>query len=420
MLYYIFDFLDKHYNIPGAGVFQYISFRSAMALVASLIISLIFGKRIIGFIQKQQIGESIRDLGLQGQNEKQGTPTMGGIIIILSIVLPTLLFSKVNTIYIIIMLISTLWLGTLGFLDDYIKVFKKNKAGLKGKFKIIGQIGLGLIVGIMVYTHPDIVIRERVLSTASQLGAISVHQQAPLKSPEYARHSTKSLKTNIPFLKNNELNYETLNKTIFGLPAQYSWLFFIPVVILIITAVSNGANITDGIDGLAAGTSAIIGVVLGVLAYVSGNMIFADYLNIMYLPNAGELVVFIAAFIGSCIGFLWYNTFPAQVFMGDTGSLALGGIIAVFAILIRKELLLPILCGVFVIENASVIMQVVYFKIMRKRHGLEYAQQHRLFKMAPLHHHYQKQGFHESKIVIRFFIIGIALGAITLITLKLQ
>ncbi|MFN5674133.1 MAG: phospho-N-acetylmuramoyl-pentapeptide-transferase [Bacteroidota bacterium] len=420
MLYYIFDFLDKHYNIPGAGVFQYISFRSAMALVASLIISLIFGKRIIGFIQKQQIGESIRDLGLQGQNEKQGTPTMGGIIIILSIVLPTLLFSKVNTIYIIIMLISTLWLGTLGFLDDYIKVFKKNKAGLKGKFKIIGQIGLGLIVGIMVYTHPDIVIRERVLSTASQLGAISVHQQAPLKSPKYARHSTKSLKTNIPFLKNNELNYETLNKTIFGLPAQYSWLLFIPVVILIITAVSNGANITDGIDGLAAGTSAIIGVVLGVLAYVSGNMIFADYLNIMYLPNAGELVVFIAAFIGSCIGFLWYNTFPAQVFMGDTGSLALGGIIAVFAILIRKELLLPILCGVFVIENASVIMQVVYFKIMRKRHGLEYAQQHRLFKMAPLHHHYQKQGFHESKIVIRFFIIGIALGAITLITLKLQ
>jgi phospho-N-acetylmuramoyl-pentapeptide-transferase len=420
MLYYIFDFLDKHYNIPGAGVFQYISFRSAMALVASLIISLLFGKRIIGFIQKQQIGETIRDLGLQGQNEKQGTPTMGGIIIILSIVLPTLLFSKVNTIYIIIMLISTLWLGTLGFLDDYIKVFKKNKAGLKGKFKIIGQIGLGLIVGIMVYTHPDIVIRERVLSTASQLGAISAHHQAPLRSPKYARHSTKSLKTNIPFLKNNELNYETLNNTIFGLPAKYSWILFIPVVILIITAVSNGANITDGIDGLAAGTSAIIGVVLGVLAYVSGNMIFADYLNIMYLPNAGELVVFIAAFIGSCIGFLWYNTFPAQVFMGDTGSLALGGIIAVFAILIRKELLLPILCGVFVIENASVIMQVVYFKIMRKRHGLQYAQSNRLFKMAPLHHHYQKSGFHESKIVIRFFIIGIALGAITLITLKLQ
>lgn len=420
MLYYLFDILDKHYNIPGAGVFQYISFRSAMALVASLIISLLFGKRIIGFIQKQQIGETIRDLGLQGQNEKQGTPTMGGIIIILSIVLPTLLFSKIHNIYIIIMLISTLWLGTLGFLDDYIKVFKKNKAGLKGKFKIIGQVGLGLIVGIMVYTHPDIVIRERVLSTSSQWGAISVHQPAPLKSPKYARHSTKSLKTNIPFFKNNELNYETLTNSFFGLPGKYSWILFIPIVILIITAVSNGANITDGIDGLASGTSAIIGVVLGLLAYVSGNMIFADYLNIMYLPNAGELVVFIAAFIGSCIGFLWYNTYPAQVFMGDTGSLAIGGIIAVFAILIRKELLLPILCGVFVIENASVILQVLYFKWMRKRHGLEFAQSHRLFKMAPLHHHYQKLGFHESKIVIRFFIIGIAFGAIALITLKLQ
>ena len=420
MLYYLFDFLDKNYNVPGAGVFQYISFRSVMALVASLIISLLFGKRVIKFLQKQQIGETIRDLGLKGQNEKQGTPTMGGLIIIMGIVIPTLLFSKVHNIYIIIMLISTLWLGCIGFIDDYIKVFKKNKAGLKGVFKVIGQIGLGLIVGILVYTHPDIVIRERVQSTAGDLGSISANTTTQLKSPKYARHSSKSLKTNIPFFKNNELNYGSLSNTFFGLNSSFSWLLFIPVVILIITAVSNGANITDGIDGLASGTSAIIGVVLGLLAYVSGNMIFADYLNIMYLPNAGELVVFISAFVGACIGFLWYNTFPAQVFMGDTGSLAIGGIIAVFAILIRKELLLPILCGVFVIENLSVILQVIYFKMMRKRFGLEYAQSHRLFKMAPLHHHYQKSGFHESKIVIRFFIIGIALGALTLITLKLQ
>jgi phospho-N-acetylmuramoyl-pentapeptide-transferase len=419
MLYYLFQYLDK-LDFPGAGVFQYISFRAALALIASLFITLVFGKRIINFIRKKQIGETIRELGLEGQVQKTGTPTMGGLIIIAGIIIPTLLFAKVFNVYIVLMIISTIWLGGIGFLDDYIKVFRKNKEGLQGKFKVIGQIGIGLIVGCTLYFHPDVVIKERIERNAKDLGQISGQAEAQIHAPKYAEHPVKTLKTTIPFLKNNELDYGKFISWACDDCAKYGWLIFIPMVILIVTAVSNGANITDGIDGLAAGTSAIIGVTLGILAYVSGNKIFADYLNIMYLPNTGELVVFIAAFIGACIGFLWYNSFPAQVFMGDTGSLAIGGIIAVFAIAIRKELLIPILCGVFLIENLSVIMQVFYFKYQKKKHGLEYAQTHRLFKMAPLHHHYQKVGMHESKIVMRFFIIGIALAVLTIVTLKLR
>lgn len=419
MLYYLFQYLDKM-DFPGAGVFQYISFRAALALITSLFITLVFGKRIINFIRKKQIGETIRELGLEGQVQKTGTPTMGGLIIIAGIIIPTLLFAKVFNIYILLMIISTIWLGGIGFLDDYIKVFKKNKEGLQGKFKVIGQIGIGLIVGCTLYFHPDVVIKERLERNASNLGQISGQTEVNINTPKYAEKPIKTLKTTIPFMKNNELDYGKFISWACSDCAKYGWLIFIPMVILIVTAVSNGANITDGIDGLAAGTSAIIGVTLGILAYVSGNKIFADYLNIMYLPNTGELVVFIAAFIGACVGFLWYNSFPAQVFMGDTGSLAIGGIIAVFAIAIRKELLIPILCGVFLVENLSVIMQVFYFKYQKKKHGLEYAQTHRLFKMAPLHHHYQKVGMHESKIVMRFFIIGLALAVLTIVTLKLR
>ncbi|MBK7666742.1 MAG: phospho-N-acetylmuramoyl-pentapeptide-transferase [Sphingobacteriaceae bacterium] len=419
MLYYLFQYLDKM-DFPGAGVFQYISFRAALALMASLFITLVFGKRIINYIRKKQIGETIRELGLEGQVQKTGTPTMGGLIIIAGIIIPTLLFAKVFNIYILLMIISTIWLGGIGFLDDYIKVFKKNKEGLQGKFKIIGQVGIGLIVGCTLYFHPDVVIKERIERTANHLGDVTAQTEASINAPKYAEKPIKTLKTTIPFMKNNELDYGKFISWVCDDCAKYGWLIFIPMVILIVTAVSNGANITDGIDGLAAGTSAIIGVTLGILAYVSGNKIFADYLNIMYLPNTGELVVFIAAFIGACVGFLWYNSFPAQVFMGDTGSLAIGGIIAVFAIAIRKELLIPILCGVFLVENLSVIMQVFYFKYQKKKRGLEYAQTHRLFKMAPLHHHYQKVGMHESKIVMRFFIIGLALAVLTIVTLKLR
>jgi phospho-N-acetylmuramoyl-pentapeptide-transferase len=419
MLYYFFTYLDKEFDFVGAGVFNYISFRAAMALIFSLIISLLFGKRIINYIRRKQIGETIRELGLEGQSEKSGTPTMGGLIIIAAIIIPTLLFAKVLNVYIILMLISTIWLGGIGFLDDYIKVFKKNKEGLKGKFKIVGQIGIGLIVGCVLYFHPDVVVKERVVSTASELGSISTPEKQ-LRTPKYAETPVKTLKTTIPFVKNNELDYAKFISWACNDCLKYGWLIFIPMVILVVTAVSNGANITDGIDGLAAGTSAIIGTVLGILAYVSGNTVFADYLNIMYIPNSGELVVFIAAFVGACVGFLWYNSYPAQVFMGDTGSLAIGGIIAVYAISIRKELLIPILCGIFLIENLSVILQVYYFKYQKKKRGLEYAQTHRLFKMAPLHHHYQKSGFHESKIVMRFFIIGIALAVLTIVTLKLR
>jgi phospho-N-acetylmuramoyl-pentapeptide-transferase len=422
MFYYLFAFLDKHFNFPGAGVFQYISFRAAMALILSLLISLVFGKHIINLLYRKQVGETVRDLGLEGQIEKKGTPTMGGLIILSAIVIPTLLFAKLHNVYIILLLLSTVWLGAIGFLDDYIKVFKKDKKGLAGKFKVLGQIGIGLIVGITLYFHNDVVVRNRVHSSGQSAYTVEAVNSATqfLSMPEYSIEDTKSMKTTIPFVKNNEFDYSTLLSFLGDGYQKWSWLIFIPIVIIIVTAVSNGANITDGIDGLATGTSAIIGVTLAALAYVSGNRIFADYLNIMYIPNAGELVIFIAAFVGGCVGFLWYNSFPAQVFMGDTGSLALGGIIAVFAIAIRKELLIPILCGIFMVENLSVMMQVGYFKWMKKKFGIEYAREHRLFKMAPLHHHYQKLGMHESKIVSRFWIIGIMLAVLTIVTLKLR
>ncbi len=420
MFYYLFDFLDKQFDLPGAGVFHYISFRAAMALIGSLLISLVFGKRIINLLHRKQVGETVRDLGLTGQLEKKGTPTMGGLIILSAIVIPTLLFAKLHNVYIILMLLSTIWLGAIGFLDDYIKVFKKNKAGLAGKFKVLGQIGLGLIVGITLYCNDEVVVKEKIFAgKIPTMDVVSTSEQNT-QIAVYSEEATKSMKTTIPFVKNNEFDYSSLLSFLGDNYQKWAWIIFIPFVIIIVTAVSNGANITDGIDGLATGTSAIIGVVLGILAYVSGNTVFADYLNIMYIPNSGELVIFIAAFVGACVGFLWYNSFPAQVFMGDTGSLALGGIIAVFAIAIRKELLIPILCGVFLVENVSVMMQVAYFKRMKKKFGIEYARENRLFKMAPLHHHYQKLGMHESKIVSRFWIIGIMLAVLTIVTLKLR
>ncbi|MDO9187102.1 MAG: phospho-N-acetylmuramoyl-pentapeptide-transferase [Bacteroidia bacterium] len=422
MFYYLFEFLDKQLNFPGAGVFQYISFRAAMALIFSLLISLVFGKRIIDLLEKKQVGETVRDLGLEGQLQKKGTPTMGGLIILSAIVIPTVLFAKLHNVYILLLLLSTVWLGAIGFLDDYIKVFKKDKKGLAGKFKVLGQVGIGLIVGVTLYFHNDVVVRDRVHSSGKSAYTIEVVNDSALvgQMPEYSTVDTKSMKTTIPFVKDNEFDYSHLLSFLGDGYKKWSWLIFIPIVIIIVTAVSNGANITDGIDGLATGTSAIIGVTLGILAYVSGNRIFADYLNIMYIPNSGELVIFIAAFVGSCVGFLWYNSFPAQVFMGDTGSLALGGIIAVFAIAIRKELLIPILCGVFLVENVSVMMQVFIFKRRKKKYGIEYAKEHRFLKMAPLHHHYQKLGMHESKIVSRFWIIGIMLAVLTIVTLKLR
>jgi phospho-N-acetylmuramoyl-pentapeptide-transferase len=424
MLYYIFSYLDKQFDFPGAGVFQYISFRAAMAALLSLIISLLYGKRMIEFLRRKQIGETIRDLGLEGEKVKAGTPTMGGLIIIAAILIPTILLSKLHNIYIIVMIISTVWLGGIGFIDDYIKVFKKNKEGLKGRFKIVGQVGIGLIVGSILYFHPDVTIRE--LKQPADSGNYSIdpfiHQNnfEAYKNAKFEEQESKSLNTTIPFVKNNEFNYSKVIEYFGGDAVKYGWLIFIPIVILIVTAVSNGANITDGIDGLATGTSAIIGTTLGILAYLSGNLNFSGYLNIMYIPNSGELVIFIAAFVGACVGFLWYNTFPAQVFMGDTGSLALGGIIAVFAIIIRKELLIPILCGVFFIESLSVILQVYFFKYQKRKRGLEYAKANRLFKMAPLHHHYQKSGYHESKIVSRLWIVGIFLAILTIVTLKLR
>jgi len=422
MFYYLFTWLHKAFDFPGAGVFQYISFRAAMAVITSLIISLVFGKRIIDFIRHKQIGETIRDLGLAGEKQKAGTPTMGGLIILAAIIIPTLLFAKLHNVYIILMLISTVWLGLIGFLDDYIKVFKKNKEGLQGRFKIIGQVGIGLIVGVTLYFNPEVTVKERVYSSGPKSTSfdVAISQGNEYKAPKYAIEETKTLKTTIPFVKNNEFDYNNLIGWVCNDCNKWGWIIFIPIVIIIVTAVSNGANLTDGMDGLATGTSAIIGTTLGILAYVSGNMVFADYLNIMYIPNSGELVIFIAAFVGACIGFLWYNSYPAQVFMGDTGSLALGGIIAVFAIAIRKELLIPILCGIFLVENLSVVMQVFVFKIRKKKHGLEYAKTHRLFKMAPLHHHYHKGGLHESKIVSRFWIIGIMLAILTIVTLKLR
>jgi len=417
MFYYLFTYLDEAFNLPGAGVFQYISFRAAAAIITSLIISLLFGKSLIRLLIKRQVGESIRDLGLDGQIEKQGTPTMGGLIILGAILVPTLLFAKLDNIYIILMLFTTVWLGLIGFLDDYIKVFKKNKQGLAGKFKIIGQVALGLVVGLTMYFNEDIVIREKkdnlVIEQSSEVGGETKLTDPSANSP---RVSVKSTKTTIPFFKNNEADYSRL----FGFMGEgfeeWAFLIFIPIVILIIAGVSNGANLTDGIDGLATGTSAIIGATLGILAWVSGNIIFSDYLNIMYIPDTGELTIFISAFVGACIGFLWYNSYPAQVFMGDTGSLAIGGIIAVFAILIRKELLIPILCGIFLVESLSVIMQVSYFKYTKKRFGAG----KRIFKMSPLHHHYQVMGYSEPKIVQRFFIVGIMLAVFAIITLKLR
>jgi len=414
MLYYIFDYLDK-FNFPGAGLFNYISFRAAMALLMSLFVSIHFGKRIINKLRNQQIGETVRDLGLSGQLEKSGTPTMGGIIILAAILIPTLLLAKLQNVYVITMIISIIWLGLIGFLDDYIKVFKKNKEGLKGRFKIIGQIGVGLIVGCILYFSDEVVVHKRVsLNYRLKMDESFVtHKHIQNDGENYKWIKTDDMTTTIPFMKGNEFNYNWL---IGDSHKSYGWLLFIPIVIFIVIAVSNGANMTDGLDGLATGSSAIIGIALAVLAYVSSNYKFADYLNVMYIPNAEELVVFISAFVGACIGFLWYNSYPAQVFMGDTGSLALGGIIAVFAISIRKELLIPVLCGIFLIENLSVILQVGYFKFTKKQFG----EGRRIFLMAPLHHHYQKKGIHEAKIVARFWIIAVLLAVITIVTLKLR
>ena len=410
MLYYLFDYLEKTYHIPGAGLFQFLTFRAALAVVFSLLIAAIYGKKIINYLRKKQVGETIRDLGLEGQIEKGGTPTMGGIIIIMATIIPTLLFARLENIYVILLLVTTIWMGIIGFIDDYIKIFKKNKEGLSGKFKVIGQVGLGLIVGATMYFHEDITIKRH-KEVPKNLIETSANNQISEFYPE-----EKTLLTTIPFVKKNEFNYESLISWIGEDARDYVWLIFIPIVIFIITAVSNGANLTDGIDGLAAGTSAIIGVTLALFAWVSGNIIFSDYLNIMYIPNTGELTIFIMSFVGALIGFLWYNTYPAQVFMGDTGSLTIGGIIAVIAIAIRKEWLIPILCGIFLMENLSVVMQVGWFKYTKKKFG----EGRRIFKMSPLHHHYQKSGFHESKIVTRFWIVGLFLAIITIATLKIR
>ena len=421
MLYHLFQYLEKLFTFHGAHLFNYISFRTGLAFILALLLSTMFGRRIIDYLQKKQIGETIRDLGLEGQMSKKGTPTMGGIIIIIAILVPTLLLANLTNTYVLLMLTTTIWLGLIGFLDDYIKVFRKNKEGLSGRFKIVGQVGLGIIVGMTMYLSTDVVIRENIEEKGLNQRVENVH---------YAKKDVKSTKTTIPFVKNNNLNYADAFKWAGDKAQRYGWILFVFVAIFIVTAISNGANLTDGLDGLATGSSAIMGVILGILAYVSGNINYAGYLNIMYLPGTGELLIFAGAFIGATIGFLWYNAFPAQVFMGDTGSLTLGGIIAVFAIAIRKELLIPILCGVFIIENLSVVLQVSYFKYTKKRFG----EGKRIFKMTPLHHHYQKPGnagfqaifqkpiqaMPESKIVIRFWIVGIILAAITIITLKIR
>ncbi len=409
MLYYLFDYLEKQFDFFGAGVFRYISFRAIASVVTSLLIAAIFGRRIITSLRRLQIGEDIRDLGLQGQMQKKGTPTMGGFIIIASILIPTLLFARIKNVYIVLLLISTVWMGLIGFVDDYIKVFKKNKEGLSGRFKVVGQVGLGLIVGLTLYFNDHVRVRE-----------YGYENRSGYNYTEEGRNyiDVKSLSTTVPFLKDNEFNYESITPDF--IPEQWSWIVYVLVVIFIVTAVSNGANITDGIDGLAAGTSAVIGLTLGVFAYLSGNAIFSQYLSIMYIPNSGELVIFCAAFVGACIGFLWYNSYPAQVFMGDTGSLMLGGIIAVLAFALRKELMIPVLCGIFLVELLSVILQVSYFKYQKRRRGIEYAREHRLFRMSPLHHHYQKKGYHEAKIVTRFWVIGIILAVFCLATLKLR
>jgi phospho-N-acetylmuramoyl-pentapeptide-transferase len=409
MLYYLFQYLDKVMDVPGAGVFQYITFRSSLALLLSLLLSTIYGKRIIGFLSRQQVGETVRELGLAGQNEKAGTPTMGGIIIIFATLVPVMLLAKLQNIYILLLIVTTLWMGTIGFIDDYIKIFKKDKQGLKGIFKVVGQVGLGIIVGSVLYFSPVVTVRtdtgkSDVFKTTSE----TVIKQTPLEE--------KSTATTIPFFKNNEFDYaEVLAWTGEGYE-KWAWLIFIPVVIFIVTAVSNGANLTDGIDGLAAGTSAVSVFALAIFTFVSGNIFFSNYLNIMYIPNSGEMTVFISAFLGALIGFLWYNSYPASVFMGDTGSLTIGGIIAVLAIAVRKEMLIPLFCGIFLVENFSVVLQVSYFKYTKKRFG----EGRRIFLMAPLHHHYQKKGYHESKIVTRFWVVSIMLAILSIVTLKLR
>lgn len=406
MLYYFFQYLDNTFDVPGAGVFQYITFRSALAFILSLLIATIYGKKIINYLRKQQVGETVRELGLEGQTQKSGTPTMGGIIIILATLIPVFLLAKLNNIYIIMLVITTVWMGTIGFIDDYIKVFKKDKEGLKGIFKIFGQVGLGIIIGAIMYLSPDVTVRKDTMNSRVKI-------ENNIKPSDLQEKSTA---TTIPFVKDNELDYAELLSFMGGDYKNYAWLIFIPMVIIVITAVSNGANLTDGIDGLAAGTSAISVLTLGILTFLSGNIIFSDYLNIMYIPNSGEMTIYIAAFVGALVGFLWYNAYPASVFMGDTGSLTIGGIIAVIAISIRKELLIPVICGVFLAENLSVMIQVSYFKYTKKKYG----EGRRVFLMSPLHHHYQKKGYHESRIVTRFWIVGILLAIFSLVSLKLR
>lgn len=413
MLYYLYEYLTNHgIDIPGLHLLKYISFRAAMAVLLSLIIALVYGKRIINYLRNKQMGELVRDLGLEGQKQKEGTPTMGGLIIIFATVIPVLLFTRITNVYIVLLLVSMVWMGAIGFIDDYLKKIKKNKDGLSGIFKIIGQVGLGLIVGVTMYYHPDITIKRK-YADAQVVNRNNVAQN-------FAPAQKETIST-VPFMKNNEFDY---SKILFWMNEkqqnEWAWLVFIPLVIFIVTAVSNGANITDGIDGLASGTSVVILGTLALFAYLSGNIVFADYLNIMFLPNMGETTIFAVALIGATIGFFWYNTYPAQVFMGDTGSLMLGGVIAVLAIILRKELLIPVLCGIFLIENLSVMLQVAVFKYRKRKYGIEYAQNNRLFKMSPLHHHYQLDGFHESKIVNRMIILGVMLAIICLITLKIR
>ena len=410
MLYYIFQHLDQNYNLPGTGLFQYISFRSALAFGFSLLISTIYGRKIIDKLRRLQVGESVRDLGLEGQNEKMGTPTMGGIIIILATLIPVFLVARLDNIYIVILIVTTIWMGAIGFIDDYIKVFKKNKEGLKGRFKIVGQVTLGTFVALMLYFNPGVVVKEKL--PQKEVAQI-LELQVPTKK---FGEAAKSTKTTIPFVKNNEFDYANLIKWMGDWTEDYVWLLFVLVVIFIITAVSNGANLTDGIDGLAAGSSAIIVLTLAIFAWVSGNIIFADYLNVMYIPESGEMTIFISAFVGGLVGFLWYNAYPAQVFMGDTGSLTIGAVIAVLALSVRKEFLIPILAGIFLAENLSVVLQVSYFKYTKRKYG----QGRRIFLMSPLHHHYQKKGYHESKIVTRFWIVGIMLAVISILTLKVR
>lgn len=413
MLYYLFDYLEQQFQFPGASLFGYLTFRAAVAIILSLLISTIFGKRIIAYLQKKQVGETIRDLGLEGQVEKAGTPTMGGIIIILATLIPVLLLAKLENIYIILLIVTTVWMGVIGFIDDYIKKFKKNKEGLKGRFKVLGQVGLGIIVGATLFFSDEVTIKEKLPVEQQQ---VLLAEDPNISPAQLFQDEVKSTKTTIPFVKGNEFDYASLITWISPDLSKYAWIIFILAAIVIITAVSNGANLTDGIDGLAAGSSAIIVLTLGIFAWVSGNIIFSEYLNIMYIPRVEEITIYIAAFVGALIGFLWYNAYPAQVFMGDTGSLTIGGIIAVIAIAVRKEWLIPVLCGIFLAENLSVIMQVSYFKYTRKKYG----EGRRIFKMSPLHHHYQKSGYHESKIVTRFWIVGILLAIISIVTLKIR